>query len=119
MSEPTSRSRASSARSDEPEVEEVNGEAQPVRNADGSLDWRSAAWTVGSRVLYEILAAVGREHAVRTEERQLNMRLAAATAEQNQQFWTSVASWGAWSAHTAVQYYFGAGRGASNLIGNG
>lgn len=122
VSEPSSsrHSYASSTRSDEPEVEEVVGQIARNSESEGTtLDWRGAAWTVGSRVLYEILAAVGREHAVRTEERQLNMRLAAATAEQNQQLWSSVASWGAWSAHTAVQYYFGAGRTAGNLLGNG
>lgn len=66
-------------------------------------------------MLYEVLAAVGRGHAVRSEERVLNMRLATATAERHQQFWTNIASWAVWSAHTAVQYYFGAGRSRLHL----
>lgn len=100
----------------EPRVVEVNDEeSHPPDNT-----WRNTAWTIGSRVLYEALAALGREHNVRTEQRQLNMRLAAATAQQNQQFWSSVATWGAWSAQTALQYYFGStGSRGNNLIGNG
>lgn len=99
----------------EPRIVEVAEEVPPPDNT-----WRNIAWTIGSRVLYEALAALGREHAVRTEERQLNMRLAAAAAQQNQQLWTSVASWGAWSAHTALQYYFGStGSQGNNLVGNG
>lgn len=106
----------------EPEVVEVDDPVPACASAPTSAPdhtWRNVAWTIGSRVLYEALAALGREHSVRTEERQLNMRLAAAAAEQNQQFWTNVASWGAWSAHTALQYYFGsAGSRGNNLIGN-
>lgn len=102
----------------EPEVVEVD-DPVPAPASAPDHTWRNVAWTIGSRVLYEALAALGREHSVRTEERQLNMRLAAAAAEQNQQFWTNVASWGAWSAHTALQYYFGsAGSRGNNLIAN-
>lgn len=98
-------------------AEVVEGAPSTANGTDNS--WRNAAWTVGSRLLYEALAALGREHTVRTEERQINMRLAAANAQQNQQLWTTVASWGAWSAHTALQYYFGSTRGSNHLLGNG
>jgi hypothetical protein len=102
----------------EPRIAEVVEET-PSAASGTENSWRNAAWTIGSRLLYEALAALGREHTVRTEERQINMRLAAANAQQNQQLWTTVASWGAWSAHTALQYYFGSARGSNHLLGNG
>ena len=100
----------------EPQIAEVV-EENPIGGTDNS--WRNTAWTIGSRVLYEALAALGREHTVRTEERQINMRLAASNAQQNQQLWTTIASWGAWSAHTALQYYYGSTRSSNHLLGNG
>jgi hypothetical protein len=99
----------------EPQIAEVVDETSSA-GADNS--WRNTAWTIGARLLYEALAALGREHTVRTEERQINMRLAAANAQQNRQLWTTVASWGTWSAHTALQYYFGSTRNSDHLLRN-
>lgn len=99
----------------EPQLAEVVDET-PSTGADNS--WRNTAWTIGARVLYEALAALGREHTVRTEERQINMRVAAANAQQNRELWTTVASWGTWSAHTALQYYFGSTRNSDHLLRN-
>ncbi|KAF8318386.1 hypothetical protein DL93DRAFT_2075779 [Clavulina sp. PMI_390] len=93
-------------------------EAEPAPQQ--SSTWRDIAWVVGSRALYETITALGREHSVRTEERQLDMRLRASEAQHNQEMWANVASWGAWSVQTAIQYYFrGPATVGRNLIRNG
>ena len=96
--------------------------ALPVPNAQPPEDfnWRSAAWSVGSRVLDELLAIARREHFVRTEQRQLNGQVAAANAHANSELWSTVATWGTWGAQALLMHYFGgnAFRNAQRLIRN-
>lgn len=71
------------------------------------FDWKTAAWSVGSRVLDELLAMARREHYVRSEQRQLHTQVVAATAYTNNQLWATVATWGTWGAQALMMHYFG------------